>query len=108
MSLRLQSHARGSGGHDALDAESDKAPSPGARGRGHGRGRNHGKGRGHGGVARLADEPVFKANVAGVVADLCLVHQTLETLVGLMENQEGAEPSLTQSLFHRVRGNLSL
>ena len=90
MPPRIQTRARGLGGHEVPDAESDKAPSPVVRGRGHVRGRNHSRGRGHGRVARMADEPAPKANVAGITTEFHVVHQTLETLVGLMANQVGA------------------
>ena len=94
MPPRIQTHARGPGGHKVPDTEFDRAPSPIAKRRGRVRGRNRGKGRGHGRAARMADKPTPKANVAGVTVDLRAVHHTLETLVGLMVNQvrAGAQP----------------
>ena len=38
----------------------------------------------------MTDEPALEASVAGMAVKFCAVHQTLETLVGLMANQLGA------------------
>ena len=91
---RIHTSARGLRGHEVPDAESDRAPSSVVRGTGHVRGRNRGRGRGRGRVARMTDEPAPEANVAGMGVEFCAVHQTLETLVGLMANQlrAGAQP----------------
>ena len=66
--------------HEASDAESDQAPSPPPRGR------SHGQGKGRGRSARQADEPV---NLATKMRG---VHQTLNTLVELLVQQQRGEP----------------